>query len=629
MLGSLRSFVGGWTAKILLVLLVGSFALWGVSGSMLAGADANTVARVGETKITIRDFLTVYNTNMNELQRQAGRRLTREQARLFGVESQALTNVVAYATLDEFARLNGMSLSDDTLAQLIADQDAFKDASGKFSRENFRQAVFRAQMRESDFIEVQNQSAIRSQIIRSFNTGDILPEVFKGAMSTFIEEERNFSYITVTAALAGTPPAPTDEQLKTYFEANKETYKAPEYRKLSIISVRPEDIADPNSITDEAVQADYDSRAASYSEPAKRRVQQIVFKSKELADKAVKDLAEGSTFETVLSDNDVKLTDADLGMMAQAQLPKVIADVAFAAELNTPSAIIDGPFGPTMVRVTETQDAKTTPVEDVADDIRKDLALRAAADTINTMIENVEDLRARGENMKTIADQLTMNYRLVEAVDRTARDPSGTVINDLPQSSELLSQAFQTQVGAEASPIDFGTAGYIWYSVDEIIAPRDRSQDEVTERVKVDWIAAEQAKLIEAKAAELKTRIEGGASIDAVAADLNILATKTGFFKRAGQSAEFPRAATLEGFKGAANHVAVVDAPKAGERLLLTVADVKRPEAQIVKAPEAEVQLANQGAADDLLAQMITKLQSEYAVTQNPTAINTALTQFR
>ena len=90
MLEALRSFVGGWVAKALLILLVGSFALWGVSGSILGNSDNTTVAQVGETKVTIREYLSAYNSNMSDVQRQAGRRLTRDEGRIFGVEARAL-----------------------------------------------------------------------------------------------------------------------------------------------------------------------------------------------------------------------------------------------------------------------------------------------------------------------------------------------------------------------------------------------------------------------------------------------------------------------------------------------------------------------------------------------------------
>ena len=38
---------------------------------------------------------------------------------------------------------------------------------------------------------------------------------------------------------------PSDADLKTYFDANKEVYGAPQYRKVSYVKLEPKDIANP------------------------------------------------------------------------------------------------------------------------------------------------------------------------------------------------------------------------------------------------------------------------------------------------------------------------------------------------------------------------------------------------
>ncbi|MGI9366634.1 MAG: SurA N-terminal domain-containing protein [Rhizobiaceae bacterium] len=627
MLGSLRAFVGSWAAKVLLVLLVGSFALWGVSGSILGGTNANTIAQVGETNVTIREFLATYNRSMNEMQQRIGRRLTQEEGRMFGVEANALSNVVAFAALDEYARQQSLSLSDDTLAHMLAENPQFRDSTGKFNRDTFRRAVYDAQMRESDYIALQDASAIRGQVMQSFATDGILPQVFTDAMGEFVNEERKFTYMTISPKEAGTPPAATDEQLKTYFEANLKKYAAPEFRKLELLKIEPADLADESSILEEDIKADYESRLDSYRTPEKRRIQQIVFKSKELADAAVTGLSEGKTFEAILADNELTVSDADLGLLAKAQLPEATREAGFSLELNKPSDLLEGPFGPTMIRVTEITEESTQPIEDVRDEIRKDLALRKATEELLDVQERVEDSRAGGTALGGIGKQLGVDTRLIDSIDRTARTPDLTIINDIPSSSDLLDQAFQTEVGAQASPLDVGNTGYVWYDVLEVMPARDRTFEEVVERVRTDWTVEEQAKMVTAKAEELKKRLEGGASMDAIALEFEQLAATTELLKRNGQTQGFPNAAVVAGFSGGADSIAIADSDKAGSKLLISVAERKGLEAQLIEVPKEQIEQANRGAADDLLNQMIGNLQNTYSVTHNPTLINQVLTQ--
>jgi len=625
-LEALRSFVRSWVAKVLLILLVGSFALWGIEGGIFGGSSTS-VASVGETKVSANSFIGIYNRALGETQQQIGRRLTRQEARVFGVEGRALGQLVSWATLDEFARLNGLSLSEDTLARLIAENPAFHDSSGKFNRDLFRRATSEAQMREGDFVTLQNASAVRNQLTEAFATGPVLPKVFETALTQYSEEERSFSYLVITPEIAGKPPAPTDAELKSYFETNKATYKAPEYRKLTILALEPKDIADEKAVTDGEIAKDYEDRKASYAKPEQRRVQQIVFKTQEKADEAVKSLEEGAVFESVLTENQVQLSDADLGLQAKDKLPAAIAEQAFSLPLNKTSEIIKGPFGPTMIRVTEVEPAKTTELAEVEDDIRKDLALRRAADTIIALQETVEDIRAGGASLVDAADQLGYKTRTIEAVDRTGRDSGENEVKDLPSSRKLLTEAFQSAVGDQPSPIDFGTAGYAWYEVLEITEPRDRTLDEVREKVAKDWTAAEQGKLVRAKAEELKARLEKNEVFADIATEVSSEVKTTKAMKRAGTETGFPNSATQAGFAGDAKHIAIVDGEKPGEKLLLKIAEINGVEARVVKAPENLVTLANQGASEDLLNQLIAKLQADYTVTQNPALIDQVLSR--
>ena len=52
MLDTLRSAAGTWVAKILLLLLVVSFAIWGISGQLTQGIGAGAVVTAGGTSVT-------------------------------------------------------------------------------------------------------------------------------------------------------------------------------------------------------------------------------------------------------------------------------------------------------------------------------------------------------------------------------------------------------------------------------------------------------------------------------------------------------------------------------------------------------------------------------------------------
>ena len=120
MLNALRKSAGGIVAKIFLGLLVISFAIWGVSGAIVSGTGSSTVT-FGDTKVGLSDFRLAFNTQVGSLERQLGQRISREQARAFGIEQAVISQVSAGAVLDENARKMGLGVTQDELAQQIAD----------------------------------------------------------------------------------------------------------------------------------------------------------------------------------------------------------------------------------------------------------------------------------------------------------------------------------------------------------------------------------------------------------------------------------------------------------------------------------------------------------------------------
>ncbi|MEL6948232.1 MAG: peptidyl-prolyl cis-trans isomerase [Pseudomonadota bacterium] len=483
-------------------------------------------------------------------------------------------------------------------------------------------------MREADFISAQNSSAVRNQVTQAVAAGSILPKAFDEALNAYASEQRVFSYVVLNEKNIEKPAAASDAQLDTYFAANKKTYDAPEYRKIAILHMTPATLADEKAITDEQVKRDYDSRQNAYKKPEQRRVQQIVFTSVEKAEAAKKTLAEGGFFETVLQENGRTVDDADLGLVSREQLlgktNELFAETTFDLKPGSVSEVIQGPFGPTMIRVSEVVNANVTPLEDVAADIRKDLALRAAADRINELQERIEDARAGRVSLQEAAKSAGLDVRIIDAVDARGRDKNGKTITDIPESSSVLREAFRTEVGGRAPAIESQPNGFTWVDTLEITATRERSLSEVKAKVAEDWMKAEIQKAIEAKADAMAKATKAGQSLADLAKEAGAEVKTSASLVRNGREPGLPASAVAAGFKGDKSLVTVT--PGDGtSRIVLKVDEVKGANADPI--PDQQAQQINAGAQDDLMIQFIANLQSNYDVTHNPTLIQQLVTR--
>ena len=187
MLDALRRASQTWVAKALLIVLVGSFAVWGVSSSLVTGTS-NAVVTVGDVKVSPTDFRLAYERQVGAMSQRLGMRLNAEQARAFGIENQVFAELVAGAALDQLSRDMNLGLSEGRLAQLIADDPAFHGAGGQFDRAAFSAILRNAGLRENDYINNRSQVAIRTQVVEAVSDGYKAPEELTAALREVTKE---------------------------------------------------------------------------------------------------------------------------------------------------------------------------------------------------------------------------------------------------------------------------------------------------------------------------------------------------------------------------------------------------------------------------------------------------------
>ena len=94
MLNSLRRNASSWVVKVLLLMLVVSFAIWGI-GDIFYGSGHNpTVATVGDAEIPAHELAEAFNRAVANLQRQLGPEFDRERAIQLGVMQQTLQDLI-------------------------------------------------------------------------------------------------------------------------------------------------------------------------------------------------------------------------------------------------------------------------------------------------------------------------------------------------------------------------------------------------------------------------------------------------------------------------------------------------------------------------------------------------------
>ncbi|WP_262268946.1 peptidylprolyl isomerase [Microvirga yunnanensis] len=617
-----QTVVGKAIATIFFCALIVSFAIWGI-GDIFRVTPASAVAEVGSTTITVDQVRTAYTNELQRLGRQFRTVISPEQARAFGLDQQVVSNLVTEAVMAEQAKQMGLSVSDQLVAASIVNNPAFKGADGQFNRAQFDQALRNAGLSEAGFVHDQRSAMARLHLAEAI-AGDInVPIAAREALHRYASERRAASYLLLTPAMAGDIPAPSAEQLQSFFNERRSTFRAPEYRAVSVMALDAAALAKPDAVPEADARQAYDQRKASYGTPERRTIQQITFPSQADAEAAAAKIKDGTGFEAVATERNVSPQNLELGTFTKAEmLDQAVADAAFALDQGGVSAPIAGRFGPVLVRVTQIQPESVRPFEEVAAEIRQELAQERAKGQIERIHDEIEDLRAGAKPLADIAKEKGLTLIQVPAVEAGGLDKAGNPVN-LPEKDAVVKAAFASDIGVDNEPLRTAT-GYVWYDVTGIEASREKTLDEVRDQVAAQWREDQVAQRLSEKANELTGRLEKGEALEAVAQSAGAPVLNGTDLAR--------NAAKGDLAAEAVNRIFAVPVGKAGHaangtdaRAVFKVMSATVP--PLVTTTQAAQNADNQlrtGFGDDLLSQYIAQVRQDLGVKINQQALRRA-----
>ena len=625
MLRGLRKASSNWVGKTVMAavvaFLIGSFAIWGI-GDIFRGYGMATAAKVGRTEITTEQFRQIYNDRLQQFGRQLGKPLTMEQARALGFDRQVLAQLTADLALDQRAQALRLNLSDAEIARQITSQPAFQTPSGQFDVARFQQAIRDAGFTEQRFVAEQRRTAVRNQLTGTIAGGPLVPKAAIEAMDRYQNEQRSAQYVLFDHAQAGDVGAPNPDALAKYFEERKILFRAPEYRKLELLTLIPAEQADQIEVSDDDIKRAYEEHRDSYGTPERRQIQQMIYPTLDAARADAERIANGASFADIAKERGIPDKDIELGTLTKrAIIDRALADAAFALKEGETSAPVQGRFGVALIHVVKIEPEQIRPLAEVAPEIKKAIGTERAKSQILSVYDKIEDVRSEGHTLAEAAETLKLKARTVE-LDRSGHDPAGQAVADLSDPGRLLAAAFTSEVGVDADPLQV-EGGYVWFEVAGITPSRERSLEEVKDKVEASWREDEIAKRLKAKADGLMDKLKGGSAFSDTASAEGLKVETVSGLKRNASSPPFSANAVDRLFVTPKDAVANAAGEEVGDQIVFRVTDIVVPQMDAnSNQTKTMAETLNRSLSQDLFGQYVTKVESEIGVTINRNAVN-------
>jgi peptidyl-prolyl cis-trans isomerase D len=606
--------------SVVMGVLILSFAVWGIA-DIFKGFGQSTLATIGRTEISTEQFRQIYTDKLQQLGRQFGRPLSMEQARTFGLDRQVLQQTIAEAALDEEARRMGLGQSDAEIMRAIYADPNFRGMSGGFDAARFQATIRQFGFTEQKYIAEQRRVSLRRQIAGTVSAGLEPPKVMIEALSRFQSEQRAIEYVKLDAAQAGTIDPPSPETLAAYFDDRKTQFRAPEYRKISFVAVTPEEIGKWSEVSDEDARKIFEQNRSKLGTPERRQLSQIVFPNAEEAAAARGRIMGGMSFEDLAKERGLNPSDIDLGTIAKsAIIDGAIAEAAFSLPAGEVSQPVPGRFGVALVKVGKIEPGAEPSYDSVAANLKKDIATERARARVADLHNKMEDERGGGAGVIEAAQKLGLAAVTIDAVDRSGRLLNGQLATNIPRGLDVVSQAFNTNVGVDNDAIQFN-GGYVWYDVLDVIPSRERSLDEVKDQLETKWRDDQVMSRLRTKATEMVQKLEqGGKLADEASAAGSKVETATGL-RRDASVPGLPASAITAVFRTPGDAVGQAAGAAGNEWIVFRVTDISVPPIDLASDDIKKMkETLQRGLTDEQVAQYVTKIEKTIGTTINQTA---------
>ncbi|WP_297326232.1 peptidyl-prolyl cis-trans isomerase [uncultured Bartonella sp.] len=588
MLDTIRSAVNSWIAKVFLGLLVLCFVLlWGVPElRRSAGHDlfmsGKSIIKTSTYQLALRD-----QTMRFSVANHSPRLLSESEAQQYGIPQFVLSGLQQDVLFDEQARLMKIGVSKDGIARAIG-ADRFFQQDGSFNRNLFNSYLRELNIHEGDFVDYFAGKERRDQLIFAAIGGMKAPDTFYSAFQKYRGETRSVDYLVISPKEAGKLNEPTADELQKWFNAHRQEFRAPEYRQVTLMQMTPEGLAKPADISIDEAKDYYKQNAARFISPETRTVEILRFKTRQDADHAAEKLKDGMTFEDLVKSEHKTLAEITKGPLAKTGFATTIANDIFSLQTNKISDVINDLEGPVIMRVINVTPQGPTPFDQAEQNIRETLAKSNAAKAMRDDHDAIENARFEGVSLDELAKQYKLNLQKI-TVDAKAQTPEGKILTDLPQQAILIDGIFQATEGADLDPIAIQGGGYLWYRVDKVTNARDRTLDEVKDKVVEGWKADETQKLLDTKAAQLESELKDNKTLDDLAKELRVAKQTAHGLKRDGSVDILGADGVNAAFSGPKGHCGVSKAAKNDQRIVYCVTETVEPLNTDAKSLEPEM----------------------------------------
>jgi peptidyl-prolyl cis-trans isomerase D len=425
----------------LLILIVPSFVLVGVSSYKDGSAAANEVAIVDGQKITQQEFEQAQRQQMDRFRGMLGPQFDPKMFETAEAKQSILENLIAERTLNAEIARSHLTIDDATLQKAILEIGAFKRPDGSFDMDQYKSTLAAQGMSPAMFDARMRRDMALQQLNNAIISSAFAPRAVSTRLSDINDQEREVQEMIVPLSDFTAQVKVSDEMVKAYYDKNAALFQLPEQAKIEYVVFDSAVVESLVTVSDAEVADFYKANLKKFTTPEQRNASHILINAPSSMSSAERAAAKAKA-EAILAE--VKKPGADFAAIAKAKSQDAasaeqggalevgpvtgsVDDAIAKLKEGETSGLVESSFGFHIIKLTKLTPAVVRPLDDAKVEVASELKRQKMSNKYKELAEQFTDtLFDQPDSLKPVADKLKLKIESASNLTRTPSPVLGT-----------------------------------------------------------------------------------------------------------------------------------------------------------------------------------------------------------
>jgi len=466
MLQDIRQNIQGTAAKIVVGLIVVSFAFFGIESILLSGGGSG-IAEVNGEQVYPEEVQQLVNTEKRRLISIMGDRIDPAVLDDQRLGAQALQRIINRKLQMQAAAGMKLTASEREVGALISGMEQFQ-VDGQFSPDMYKSLLSNAGFSPSSFKAGLKEDLVLNQLRSGLAGSDFATGAELTLNARVSGELRDIRYFTIPLQGFRAEIDISEEEIQQYYDQRSVEFLSEESLDLDYIELAVDDFRKP--VEESVLLEQYELEKDSYAYATENRVSHILFEAgsdeneealRARAAVVVAALAAGEDFSELAKTSSDDIGSAsvggDLGFSSGDAFPQEMEEAIATLVVGGVSAPVQTDAGLHIIKLTERRDGKMPDLEELRMELTERIQTDDARVELLSTTESLRDYVFNAEDLQDPAEQLGLTVKQSDGVTRSQQE-------GLFANASLLAAAFSEDVlegGHNSEVVELGSSQFV------------------------------------------------------------------------------------------------------------------------------------------------------------------------